>query len=946
MWFDAAQVSVTNGKKVVVVNSSESIANINPADALIVSAFSAVEIARAYTTDQGQFIELVKPWPNATQNTVPAYALPTSGDFNSAVKALKDASQIVHDNYQAMLDWQTKTGTVTFKDLDGNTHVVKTLNQLKSEIELSNPYAKAMNEVEFEAIRQANKAKFKVSGFLSSGKHYKRTGYATENINEGLFCVQADGYQNSLCLGTVESGVYSVGDSETYQAQLIADGNIINLHQNIAGSYTEAMRIKLPPAPNGKKTYDSSNGNVVEHSTPELAFAAETNTNKVILSRVCYAFVELWYEKINYRGVVFPNGDVQYNLASWRGIPLTKTTPQSYSAHDTWDSETHGYSAVWEDLTPEQRDVFLSDTDCKIFKLANGELMQLRRRMRVVEGFDNNVKNLSFDNLLSNYYPFLSTRYIMQQGKQSVPFSSNQPSHAYMSDDTGTYTGQDGTHTGILFGHNTGANASTDYKWLNYLIPVAIITQLNDGVWHPVYNPLGTSRPRNDANNGNTAWFGQTHIASALDCFTTRSTPASTKAFFGNVYGSGRYDDYRFFDVTYAGLVQDMRLMVNKSSNRDLLKQGIQKAIAGELRGRQTLPYTWCGKITIVSTPVFSDGYTKFIGATTTSQIPKKRASQYTPTQKFLAYVKSPVSGNWYELSHVFCEDLGSGTTYLNNKYGDMRSEFAISETTQLEVIISDYEILKAEFDSLPCIGLIGGHAQLSATFPDGVVGQWLPQEPNGATAKYFYPRKAQSVDNRVYTSDSGASWQLATAPLNDVENSLDGHPYASNHVQLVHFTSLSDFTESAINSLNQVEFGDVFCGAHNLLSVGNRLQGSVTGKIGVDNTSNSRGLLPLSFYLLENGGFSLNAFYAPKHGALPLDTPSSNSPAFKTLFSLVEDKGLLYLQFNSVELAFDGTDWGDDGVINIASNVLKTDLNNNLVTVSNHRSIFPIGIA
>ncbi|MGO2349876.1 hypothetical protein, partial [Pseudoalteromonas nigrifaciens] len=147
--FTASQASVTNGSKVVTINSGESIANIRQGDFLFLAGF-LVEINRGYVGGANQqYIELVKNWANSSQSNQPALAIPTTGDFRAAVDAINNANKNVNDNFLAMQNWQTKTGTVTFVNQDGTTTTVKTLKQIEAEADTAT--TAAINAVETRA---------------------------------------------------------------------------------------------------------------------------------------------------------------------------------------------------------------------------------------------------------------------------------------------------------------------------------------------------------------------------------------------------------------------------------------------------------------------------------------------------------------------------------------------------------------------------------------------------------------------------------------------------------------------------------------------------------------------------------------------------------------------------------------------------------------------------
>lgn len=206
--FTANQASVTNGSKVVTINSGESIANVRQGDFLFLAGF-LVEINRGYVGGSSQqYIELVKNWANSSQSNQPALVIPTTGDFRAAVDTINNANKNVNDNFLAMQNWQTKTGTVTFTNQDGTTTTVKTLKQIETEADTAT--TAAINAVETRAqtaYREALEA-------ASSGKNtvkYDAQGnpnvmvwipkFNSEDVNQAIIDRHGIDYQ----LGT---GVY------------------------------------------------------------------------------------------------------------------------------------------------------------------------------------------------------------------------------------------------------------------------------------------------------------------------------------------------------------------------------------------------------------------------------------------------------------------------------------------------------------------------------------------------------------------------------------------------------------------------------------------------------------------------------------------------------------------------------------------------------------------
>lgn len=146
----AQQVSVVNGSNAVIIESGESPEVVRQGDFLFITGSDPVGINRTYINSNSQHvIELSKNWSNGNKSNQPAIVLPTTVEFKSAAAALKNANLLVNDNFVAMQDWQTKTGTVTFVNIDGTTTTVKTLKQIESEA--SEATTAAMSAVETRA---------------------------------------------------------------------------------------------------------------------------------------------------------------------------------------------------------------------------------------------------------------------------------------------------------------------------------------------------------------------------------------------------------------------------------------------------------------------------------------------------------------------------------------------------------------------------------------------------------------------------------------------------------------------------------------------------------------------------------------------------------------------------------------------------------------------------
>ena len=368
--FTATSARVTNGQRIVTINSGESIANISPGDFLYLSTFAPVEINKAYVGQAGQqYIELVKPWSYGDQNSQPVIVVPTTGDFRAAVDAINKSNTLVNDNYAAMQDWQTKLGTVTFKNQDGSESTIKTLRQLEKEAEeqlhATHPYPWAMRKVEFEARRQQNLEKFAASGFVHFGNHYHSPPFYN-NINEGLWTDLT--LPNILISGPAGHGA-SHGKSSSKAAVISIAGVNTNV-ENLSSTNEKQSFFKFPPAENGTRTYDSATGISVRHATPVIAFASETETNKVVTERVDMWGFEAFLREINDADpFVYDNGLIQSQATNINGVATTddNARPITYFAWYEGDDASRGRGVNWQTATEAQRMAIASDPANNIY---------------------------------------------------------------------------------------------------------------------------------------------------------------------------------------------------------------------------------------------------------------------------------------------------------------------------------------------------------------------------------------------------------------------------------------------------------------------------------------------------------------------------------------------------------------------------------------------------
>ncbi|AOT08265.1 hypothetical protein [Pseudoalteromonas luteoviolacea] len=602
-WFNSTNANATNGSNIIKINDNQSVANIRTSDALVLGAFAPVEISKAYVTTHGTFVELIKPWPNATQSQVPCVVLPTSGDFNTAVSALNNASKIVNDNYKAMLDWQTKTGSVQFNDLDENIQTVKTLRQMQSEIDAVNPHAWAMRKVEFEALRQLNLEKYAASGFVSFGSHYHSPPFYNKT-NEGLWTDLT--LPNILVSGPSDYGI-SHGKSNS-KAPVIHIAGVITKIANLSSANAEQAIFKFAEAEHGARTYDTATGVSVTHSSQTIAFASETETNKVIANRADVWGFESFLREINDEDpFVYKHGLIQSHAPDINSVATADdmVRPASYFAWFKGDETSRGRGVNWQAASESQRIRIANDPENNIyFDDATSKFYQWCVRGRSFSG----IGNGDWECLdVANYNGFIGFR--SSKSMITAQGSNSDSGAAFTNNNVGLYAAElfDSFHdkSPMIRGVYSAFDNTNSFSEC-YFIVCGTINRLNSGVYHISLNPFGAAL----AADGKT--FSETGVSltTTADCFDTQKILSGSGSIASNK--SGRPDG-RFYDAIYAsgqgGVCRDIRYSANGVSLKDFAAADLSVK-AGEYHGAEKMRLTAFSKIIEIISP--DSNYTLF----------------------------------------------------------------------------------------------------------------------------------------------------------------------------------------------------------------------------------------------------------------------------------------------------------------------------------------------
>ena len=288
------------------------------------------------------------------------------------------------------------------------------------------------------------------------------------------------------------------------------------------------------------------------------------------VSRQDLVFLESWHEKISDKDIVYPFGNVQYRGSDVNGLTGIDDGDfegaDTYSRFGVWQSagDLVGKGYVWSKLTLEEKKALASNPEHNIYVDENGEFIQVRYKITVEKG------NGNFD----------SETTMEKLGYQQVGL-------------------------GLFYNKILNRNA----------ILIANIQRRNQGIYHPTYNPEGTALIVYDSDGNGLQmlkWYEVPDSAnnSLQDCFDPSKIAIYKLDDDGNVVVdslnnqdgtymltglikskvSGRPDGI-YADEINERDVQDLRMNAHKKPFKEILDEMNNKAITGDIRGKEGLPF-------------------------------------------------------------------------------------------------------------------------------------------------------------------------------------------------------------------------------------------------------------------------------------------------------------------------------------------------------------------
>ena len=805
---------------------------------------------------------------------------------------------------------------------------------------LSDGGAYARTLADMEAERAQNKERFAASGFVHHGNtYYWGSEFA---VNEGITVsgsLTTGRDENAVFMGTLGSSVK--GNSKTDWPELNLAGMVTQLKFINSIDSNLLNRCILPPAPDGRTTYNSSTGETITHADAAAAFAyADVTANvEVVINRVDMFGFEGYFEEITAENpYVYPHGLIQSQATTMEGITTSRSNrPATYYAVYDGDTSSAGKGLNFFALSVENRKKILSNPKHHIYYIPeSGKWIQWRIRQRSIAGAGNgdwanidSIGQTSYPNYILTSKSDVSTR-VSIQGADDTPKASGDP--FYVSTASETYNSK--PQKGVFSVSTTGGGANA-YNGECYFYVMGTVPRLNQGAYHPDFNPLGT---RSFGSSGDGAgryyWYSTAYsITSTKQCFDAYlSTTTATDGAIGD--NAPKRPDGKFYDAIYAsglGGVIDHRLKYGAwdASSAEQAAVVREEVKNGTYRGREKLH-----RVTSFLADATPSGATSWLKMPY-SEVQGVTAGYANNAELIDEYGYMVDSdGNSYKVVSVYDTGTelwlkGAGSPTLpegktwNAGFGKPLNITVEGEFTQTDVIGDPAEIL------------------VTPQLANGWLGSWIPVIPDGSAVQYFTMGK-NNLDaiSAQYTADSGVSWSSFVVGdasntnnnIDSITNELRAAP-AIDAVLIVHYTAFAKQTKPSSNKPvlhGEKGISAVYVTANWSEDQGALLGESVLGVIGKASAGvriNTLALQSISLNpidrVLGNPAFSVDA-----HEALSLNAPQNDSDAIKVLFHQIEDNGQAGLNIIANELKHNGSSWGDDATMKLIENGTYTNLN------------------
>ncbi len=819
------------------------------------------------------------------------------------------------------------------------------------DLAITNEYLTGRTQGDVDAERALKRERFAGSGWEHFGNARNEDSELGDGIRQGLWARYSDStYANTLMVGLAPSNT-----APTIQTQSKFDEGVLNIagftvhadqygNNGNAGSH-EGFRCKFPEAPDGRDTYNSTDGTQVRHADAATAFAAETATNQVVTRRVDMWGFEGFLEEVNTGNpFVYRNGLIQSQATTMNGIPTVNgTRPVSYYAVFDGDTTSVGRGVNFFAATAAQQEAMLNDPKNNLYRLEDGRLVQFRVRQRTIAGAGNgdwqnvNPNEGAFaGNPDGNWLLYSQQSFIAPQGDldTSAPYTSTgSPNGLYTGINSGsgfrhTELQNQGAFTASIAG---GSDVPVAVNGECYFLVGGTVSRLNQGAYHPELNSFGSKRLNSTATDLNGAnWSANNAINiqatsqafNQVDAFTNTTDQGAAMASGAIGQTSGRTNDGRLYDAIYAdglGGVVDYRWSANDRSDPKWGAQAKLGCESGEYRGLEGLVRTQFMTGTTSRWNAVGDWGMEIA---TGNLFLYSLAAETIPQQTFYVYNNADPSINAMFTFRTVLQNDGLRKTITCEVVNNGVPTGTLNDTTGYTLLIAKESGVSVS-GNFTRTDLMGSPVNLMSIFPTGFEGGVIVT--SGAVNNPTLTRKSLSSNTSIqFTANNGSSWGSASFAINSVNQVAVGEVPATD-VQLYPYTADAKKTRRSTNTaLLNAQTGQygVTATASSDVESGGLMFESMLGKVATS-TATANGIIQTYPFMVLNlrprdGNIDPLSGRESQHAPLMLAAPTNDSRGIKYGAHQVNDNGQATLNFIFNELDHNGTDWGDDSRLRV----------------------------
>ena len=801
-----------------------------------------------------------------------------------------------------------------------------------------------------EAVARAFEGVFKNGDFRLGDAYWALQLDATLSVTDGVATITRSS-------GSSNSGVYQFTGGIDNNSSIKVSFTILSgaLKLNVGGSYVESNigvgthTLTFGARSNGKVDFFPQNDTPVEISNVSVTLVTE----EVVTERVDMFGFEGFLEEVTATNpYVYPNGLIQSQANTMDGVTTgTSNRPVTYYAVFDGDETSRGKGVNFLTASDANKRKMFSNPKNNLYWI-EGKLYQWRVRQRTIAGAGNGDW-VELDSATSQVFRYSINSQVQLQGDTDY-----KPS--YINAYLGAYA-LGSKHVNIkstdhaLFHVEESSSNVSGIKGECYFLVCGAVPRLNQGAYHPSFNPMGTAKYAQAANIGwATSWYSNKfkEPTSKNDSNLYRSAEfggCRIKFNSGNIGGAGTdRPDGKFYDAIYAsgqGGVIDYRLSAwDKSSPAEAAKVDAMVK-NGSYRGVEKLVFSKVEETTYL----LSDFYFAPNTFVKTEIVPTF-AEGLNLGQAIEGYIVltdgTIYKGKWYSAGT-------EGRFRLDTIYGDVTSSITYATGDALYAVGSvpkDISV-SGEFTQTD---VIGDPANILANpaLKDGWMGSWNPAlyETGQPVDIPFVRKSLDSTYAEIRTTNYGDSYTYVSGvPIDTISNSAS-RVLPDTNVTCYSYTAFAKQTKVADNEPvfnGEAGLGSVFLTTHNNTANASLLAESLVGKVLTDN-SDQRKAANVSINEIRfeyNGIISTSNNRLVKHESYVFGSPNNNSFAVKALNYQVESNQQLGLGYLYEELVHNGTDWGDDlTLVGKSGQTTNTDDNGNTVLTGTATLAIPYG--